>query len=124
MARTLEIEEEEESRIAELERIAREGDEIEKMIAEVQLAEERERVVGAEELALQAEAVTPKGKPEDVRIKGATKGGARRSRRICRLRRRCSPLARICSLRRSSGRSLAGARKRGCEGWRNRGKTN
>ena len=66
MARTLEIEEEEESRIAELERIAREGDEIEKMIAEVQLAEERERVVGAEELALQAEAETPKGKPEDV----------------------------------------------------------
>lgn len=42
MAKTLE--KEEESRIEELERLAREGDEIDKLIAEVQLAEERKRV--------------------------------------------------------------------------------
>ena len=69
MAKTLEIEEEE-SRIAELERIAREGDEIEKMIAEVELAEERKRVARDAEYAIQEEEETET--PLVPRIKSKT----------------------------------------------------
>tara|TARA_R110002051_G_scaffold301771_2_gene369769 strand:- start:236 stop:2548 length:2313 start_codon:yes stop_codon:yes gene_type:complete len=69
MARTLEMEEEE-SRIAELERIASEGDEIEKMIAEVELAEERKRVARDAAYAIQAEEETET--PLVPRIKSKT----------------------------------------------------
>ena len=69
MAYTLETEEEE-SRIAELERIAREGDEIEKMIAEVQLAEERRRVARDAAYAIQEEEETET--PLVPRIKSKT----------------------------------------------------
>tara|TARA_R110002020_G_scaffold151111_1_gene328069 strand:+ start:3762 stop:6377 length:2616 start_codon:yes stop_codon:yes gene_type:complete len=64
MARTLEREEE--SRIEELERLAREGDGVDKLIAEMQLTEERKGAIEAEGLALQAEADAPKGKADDM----------------------------------------------------------
>ena len=64
MARTLEREEE--SRIEELERLAREGDGVDKLIAEMQLTEERKGAIEAEGLALQAEADAPKGKADET----------------------------------------------------------
>lgn len=65
MARTLEIEEEE-SRIEELERLLREGDETDKMIAEVQLAEERKRVANERAATVQEEELTPPVTPSDA----------------------------------------------------------
>jgi len=68
MARTLEREEE--SRIEELERLIREGDETEKMIAEVELAEERKRVARDAAYAIQEEEETET--PLVPRIKSKT----------------------------------------------------
>ena len=65
MARTLEIEEEE-SRIEELERLAREGDETDKLIAELQLTEERERVARDAEKAVLEEELTPAVTPSNA----------------------------------------------------------
>ena len=68
MARTLETEEE--SRIKELERLVREGDETDKMIAEVQLDEERRRVARDAAYAIQEEEETET--PLVPRIKSKT----------------------------------------------------
>ena len=79
MAKTLE--EKEESRIEELERLAREGDETDKLIAEMGLAEERGKVATANAKTIEMarlEKEASKGIVEDIKALPFEKGGERK----------------------------------------------